>query len=630
MSEKNTPSTSTSDESDHDPSLTFVGFCKTQLQLIASPGSSKSFDDETTSNCGICNLYCLAKCLGSDRTVKTIDAHDEIQMLGIGTENIRPFIRKSLFSNMSPTICFYTRGNKVKKPHNRHLNGLTWCQNSLLPLVIRQSLLTSHFKVVAEDTQWIGYWGRHLKSAQYKSIQPHQKVNHFPGEFHVGRKDRLWQHIYNMMRSGNDAGNDDRWTIMPFTYILPRDSRKLRSYLSMSGSRRHVILKPPASARGTGISIVSNYSAVPLKTPLIAQHYIESPLTINGSKFDLRIYVYVSSLSPLKIYIYEEGLVRFASVAYEPSSYSNRFMHLTNYSINKAFINTKKSDSALLHAKSTSTTVKWKISEFWAYLQNQGHDADLLRSSIEGIAIKALIATESSIREHTSRNFDWPFACHELFGMDILIDSNLRPWLMEMNISPALLAPSQTDTDVKAPLAKDVLNMMGIPFPIHTYDSECDVHSHAFIKSLFYRTRNFNMHKSMEHLFKEEFHLSYFAQNNEIHESILETLTDADVRILVEFEDEQTRRGSFKCIFPLGTQTQDYLQFITLPVYSNLLLTQWQIFQSNNSSRQSGIDLLESYCIRGTHIAPFIADHVKLDGKKPSLDSTEIALVSTE
>lgn len=74
--------------------------------------------------------------------------------------------------------------------------------------------------------------------------------------------------------------------------------------------------------------------------------------------------------------------------------------------------------------------------------------------------------------------------------------------------------------------------------------------------------------------------------------------------------DEQTRRGSFKCIFPLGTQTQglyscilaagkknltDYLQFITLPVYSNLLLTQWQIFQSNNASRQSGIDLLESY-----------------------------------
>ena len=54
-------------------------------------------------------------------------------------------------------------------------------------------------------------------------------------------------------------------------------------------------------------------------------------------------------------------------------------MHLTNYSINKAFINTKKSDSALLHAKSTSTTVKWKISEFWAYLQKQGHDADLLR-----------------------------------------------------------------------------------------------------------------------------------------------------------------------------------------------------------------------------------------------------------
>lgn len=41
--------------------------------------------------------------------------------------------------------------------------------------------------------------------------------------------------------------------------------------------------------------------------------YIHKPYLISGSKFDLRIYVYVTSYDPLRIYIYSDGLVRFAS-----------------------------------------------------------------------------------------------------------------------------------------------------------------------------------------------------------------------------------------------------------------------------------------------------------------------------
>lgn len=42
--------------------------------------------------------------------------------------------------------------------------------------------------------------------------------------------------------------------------------------------------------------------------------YIERPLIINSAKFDLRLYVYLTSLDPLRIYLYNDGLVRFASV----------------------------------------------------------------------------------------------------------------------------------------------------------------------------------------------------------------------------------------------------------------------------------------------------------------------------
>ena len=52
---------------------------------------------------------------------------------------------------------------------------------------------------------------------------------------------------------------------------------------------------------------------IPRKRNVIIQRYLSNPYLINGRKFDLRIYVYVSSYDPLCIYIYDNGLVRFAS-----------------------------------------------------------------------------------------------------------------------------------------------------------------------------------------------------------------------------------------------------------------------------------------------------------------------------
>lgn len=61
-------------------------------------------------------------------------------------------------------------------------------------------------------------------------------------------------------------------------------------------------------------------------------------MLLDGYKFDLRIYVGLMSVNPLRIYIYDEGLVRLATVKYTQviaGSKTNQYTHLTNYSLNK-------------------------------------------------------------------------------------------------------------------------------------------------------------------------------------------------------------------------------------------------------------------------------------------------------
>ena len=69
---------------------------------------------------------------------------------------------------------------------------------------------------------------------------------------------------------------------------------------------------------------------------MICSQYLSNPMLIDDYKFDLRVYVAITSINPLRIYVYEEGLTRFATVKYnQTSKKQSRYVHLTNYSLNK-------------------------------------------------------------------------------------------------------------------------------------------------------------------------------------------------------------------------------------------------------------------------------------------------------
>jgi len=70
---------------------------------------------------------------------------------------------------------------------------------------------------------------------------------------------------------------------------------------------------------------------------VLASRYLMNPHLINGLKYDLRVYVLVTCFNPLKVYMYNDGLVRFATEKYnlDPRNINQKFVHLTNFSINK-------------------------------------------------------------------------------------------------------------------------------------------------------------------------------------------------------------------------------------------------------------------------------------------------------
>ncbi|CAN0335467.1 unnamed protein product, partial [Scytosiphon promiscuus] len=69
----------------------------------------------------------------------------------------------------------------------------------------------------------------------------------------------------------------------------------------------------------------------------IAQRYVENPYLIGGKKFDLRLYVLVTSFNPLTVWLFSGGFARFsgARCALFGAELANLYVHLTNVAIQK-------------------------------------------------------------------------------------------------------------------------------------------------------------------------------------------------------------------------------------------------------------------------------------------------------
>ena len=120
------------------------------------------------------------------------------------------------------------------------------------------------------------------------------------------------------------------------------------------------------NSQGRGIFLTKGKEGINSKGNFVIQEYIDNPFLVDNLKFDMRLYVLVTSVDPLRIFLYDEGIVRFATVEYQApneENLKNEFIHLTNYAINKNNVNFKFNDDN--NDKGHKRTLK----AFWASLK---------------------------------------------------------------------------------------------------------------------------------------------------------------------------------------------------------------------------------------------------------------------
>lgn len=301
------------------------------------------------------------------------------------------------------------------------------------------------------------------------NINKYSKIYQYINGNYLFKKDILYKN-YNSMKKNFD----EDFNYMPETFYYPEDKKiietKFNNY-SLDIDNLWLV-KPTNKYGGKGIFIFNSLKEIKIKEFIITKYIMNLDL-IKNKKYDLRLYVLISGLKPLRIYLNKQGLIRIASEKFSLNinTIGNKFIHLTNTDINK-----KNKNYIYPKSFNDSNANVWNLNTYKKYLNQNNKDWNYIYENIKDIIIKTIISVQQKlINKNDNLNLrDNNF--YNLLGFDILINDKFEPILLEVNYSPCMNIYNKVDIFIKTNLFVDILNIVGIiPFSkknFKTFDKE--------------------------------------------------------------------------------------------------------------------------------------------------------------
>ncbi|TMW61163.1 hypothetical protein Poli38472_013626 [Pythium oligandrum] len=443
--------------------------------------------------------------------------------------------------------------------------------------------------------RWRGWhmaWAKHIPRERFKYFGAGQVFNHFPDPWVIGRKDRLTKTLTTYKRRFGES-----YAFFPEGFTLPDQwdsfkrtvQRDEESSNATRSSRSSLwIVKPPAAACGRGIRVLAAKDVESFiakdrqQRKYVIQRYLSSPLLLDGYKFDLRLYVVVTSVDPLRVYLFQEGLTRICTSRYSLGNLKNRFSHLTNYSVNKQnakFVENTDGNEAM-------NASKWSLTTLLEHLVARGvvPDSETVMQRIRSVICKTIIAAEAHLAPLMHQCVKGSSVqCYELFGFDLMLDEQCMPWLIEANVSPSLMGSSPLDKRVKGLLLSDIFHLVGVPVPVMSLPAD------AVPKDWIPRADAVKTTTTPSPGPDKRRTGSVRAINKQLHEVVLDPnvasfdkqhlalFTASDWDMVHSMDDEMDRLGHFERIFPCATpqESAQYAPFFACPRYGNALCAKW-------------------------------------------------------
>ncbi|KXZ45141.1 TTL8 protein [Gonium pectorale] len=508
---------------------------------------------------------------------------------------------------------------------------------------VRVAFREAGLRPTRKGRRWLVQWGGILDAAALARLHEFQRVNHFPGTWELGHKGHLYRNVYNARRRCRAASPAaEAFDVVPRFYLLPRDYEEFRADVDRFPDRMY-IQKPTNSSRGRGVRMVSRPDSIPRDAKdLLVQHYIANPLLLNGFKFDMRVYAAATCLDPLRLYVFPDGLARFATEPYsaDKADLSNRCMHLTNYSVNKksnkfvrqpgqqphggdpsgagAGRHPRASDPSCSGSTCASAPLsslvsqppdpaseccgsKWSLRGLRAHLEERGLGPGwpAVWRQVCDIVAAAVIAAEPRMNTEFKMKVPHRNNCFEVWGFDIMLTDSFRAWLIEANTCPSLAADSELDMRVKGGMVSELMHMIGpVPYDVEVYEKTAEAKRQARLTGLPMAAGGGGKAGGGGGAGDDDPPgTSGGGFGGVVAPRTLQELDGVDFTdlapgqlpdIVLEAEAEMARRGSWQRVFPCEEDPGRYLNLFETPRLNNMLLCKYYAQTSGVGSLAAG------------------------------------------
>ncbi|OQS03579.1 hypothetical protein THRCLA_04104, partial [Thraustotheca clavata] len=321
-------------------------------------------------------------------------------------------------------------------------------------------------------------------STQIQELGPlerRHKVNHVPGSYVLTNKG----YVYETLLKLQSIHGEDDYNFMPKQYRLPKEAEIFTAAFEERKNQvqetkeddpdynKRWLLKQQSHRGVRFFSGLDQIDAHMNSNDMVAQ-CIE-PLLVSGHKFDLGIYVAITSIDPLRIYIYQNSVLRMCKLKYP--KYLDETADLESYVVVDYLPPWEMPDLQEFYPEFPSPTQE-STSNFQVikkYLGKVGIDSEKFQAEIYSAVVKIIAGnrehfmnSEKTVRRQTKQPHEQLGNFFEMYRFDFVVEDTGKPWLMEVNQSPSMKPKyfkSGTDVMMKNNLIHNLLYMVDIKAP---------------------------------------------------------------------------------------------------------------------------------------------------------------------